>query len=488
MTLAVEDYGLEPDFEADDPVEVVPKKKKKTKAKDVESIEEEHPEAKKVQPRKKAKKPAEQPAAAPDVPENSEKALGRNRRRRLNKIKQKLGSGALPGPSEPEHDHQQEADLGKPVKKSGPTEKAENKPNKKNKKKERETPSNPSAKVDSDAANKITRKRTLKENVSEVTDVEVEEKPKKKKKENIAATKKAEEGLPAADEPSTATPKEERPKFDYSVVLKALSGVENEQEAADFLGQEVAGGRLGYKDIGHVIRKWRQAKERKLNPRPDMKELFAFEGSLDELKALVTDMSKKGLIHRITAGNIVAKWKARETRRIGRQVKKQVKRVCLKCREPGHKISECPKMTTEEGVDICFKCGSTEHNIYKCPRKDKVKGFPYATCFICKQQGHLSRDCDDNDKGIYPDGGCCNICESKQHLIRDCPKRLASSGVTVEAEELRAKMAFDPNVHRSADDDTFDFEVAEVAKEGEADKPSKPAKPANKATKKVVKF
>ncbi|CAJ0930384.1 unnamed protein product, partial [Mesorhabditis belari] len=288
-------------------------------------------------------------------------------------------------------------------------------------------------------------------------------KPKKQKLQQKADQEKSEskpkkKQLQEKDdqEKTEVEPKEERQKFSYTNILKKLSTVTGEEEAVSLIKQDIEKGELGLKDIGNVIRKWRQAKQRKDLPRPDLKELFAYEGTLSDLKELVTGFVNNGLLHPMAAGRIVSKWKMREGRRVRRQIQKKNTRVCLRCRESGHKINECPKMTNQEGVDICFKCGSTEHAIYKCPRKDKVQGFPYATCFICKEQGHLSKDCDKNEKGIYPDGGCCNICFSKFHLIRDCPQRLSSSGATV-GEDM--EKAIRKPINRSVDEDNFEFET-----------------------------
>ncbi|PAV62176.1 hypothetical protein WR25_16980 [Diploscapter pachys] len=161
-----------------------------------------------------------------------------------------------------------------------------------------------------------------------------------------------------------------------------------------------------------------------------MSELVNYEGTLEDLKKMVTELVKKKKLFRKEAGDVVHKWKNREKRRVGRQVEKQIRKVCLNCRESDHHVAECPKLNAENAVSgkseqssgtaigICFKCGSTEHAIYQC--RKKIMGFPFATCFVCKQQGHLSRDCKQNQKGVYPDGGSCNLCGSNQHLKRDC--------------------------------------------------------------------
>ncbi|GFT87949.1 zinc finger CCHC domain-containing protein 9 [Nephila pilipes] len=97
------------------------------------------------------------------------------------------------------------------------------------------------------------------------------------------------------------------------------------------------------------------------------------------------------------------------------------RKICFKCRQKGHCLSECPlsRDKSNQETGICFKCGSTEHVSYKC--KQKVEGYPFAKCFICNEQGHISRDCPQNKHGIYPKGGKCNLCGNVNHLRKDCP-------------------------------------------------------------------
>ena len=95
---------------------------------------------------------------------------------------------------------------------------------------------------------------------------------------------------------------------------------------------------------------------------------------------------------------------------------------CLKCRQPGHKMRECPenKVTPE----YCYNCGEVDHSTKQCPMP--FTNYAHALCFICNTKGHLASACPKNDRGVYPNGGCCHYCGSIKHLARNC--RPAQSG------------------------------------------------------------
>jgi len=102
--------------------------------------------------------------------------------------------------------------------------------------------------------------------------------------------------------------------------------------------------------------------------------------------------------------------------------KREAKKVCLGCRQPGHFVSNCPQRSAGRCVTgICFKCGSTEHRLNAC--RSKTAGTPHAVCFVCTQPGHLSGECPENPRGVYPRGGACKICQQRSHLADQCPER-----------------------------------------------------------------
>jgi hypothetical protein len=106
------------------------------------------------------------------------------------------------------------------------------------------------------------------------------------------------------------------------------------------------------------------------------------------------------------------------------------KGVCLRCRQPGHQMADCPMMrgggpTSQRKVAVsCYNCGGNSHRASHC-RKAKIgNGFSFATCFICGTKGHLASQCDVNKQGMYPNGGGCRVCGSNQHLVKDCPDKI----------------------------------------------------------------
>jgi zinc finger CCHC domain-containing protein 9 len=49
-----------------------------------------------------------------------------------------------------------------------------------------------------------------------------------------------------------------------------------------------------------------------------------------------------------------------------RRMRRAMAKVCFKCRQPFHKLDECPENKEEK---ICFKCGSSDHSIKECQVK-----------------------------------------------------------------------------------------------------------------------
>lgn len=126
----------------------------------------------------------------------------------------------------------------------------------------------------------------------------------------------------------------------------------------------------------------------------------------------------------------IHKEERREKRRQKRAKERLLKKVCFKCRLPGHKVEDCPMVNATEGTGICYKCGSAEHTSVACKAKVEPGHMPFASCFVCGQQGHISKNCPDNPRGLYPKGGGCRTCGSVEHFQRDCSEYLEKQGIS----------------------------------------------------------
>jgi len=141
------------------------------------------------------------------------------------------------------------------------------------------------------------------------------------------------------------------------------------------------------------------------------------QADVQKLRDLVTELEK-----RKASPAEMKKVLKKERRKAEKTLANVKKNVCYKCREPGHQLSQCPKIS--EKIGKCFKCGSDEHTSKDCISKLKgADAYKFADCFICKQKGHLAKSCPDNPKGLYPKGGGCRFCGSVEHLKSECPRK-----------------------------------------------------------------
>jgi len=156
-------------------------------------------------------------------------------------------------------------------------------------------------------------------------------------------------------------------------------------------------------------------------------------------------------------------------RRLKRAADRQADMTCLKCRQKGHIVKDCPDALTalhgddgegvtaatvtpaRSAVGLCYRCGSSRHSLTRCKRPaDPKHPLPFASCFVCSQKGHLASSCPQNEgRGIYPNGGSCKLCGQTSHFAKDCSLR------ATEAASKSILMLGDVRTEGGADEDDF---------------------------------
>lgn len=191
-----------------------------------------------------------------------------------------------------------------------------------------------------------------------------------------------------------------------------------------------------------------------------------------------TDPNQEALGVRKVSNKTVFKTQNRRTKDIEQRKKRRArKKVCLKCREPGHLLADCPNKNEIDG-DKCFKCGQADHKSSECKAKVGKDEYPFAQCYICKEEGHLASKCPDNPKGLYPHGGGCKFCGSVEHFRKDCPERDCNKQKALADKKASRFTMVRPGESLDAVQDS----------EGEDDEESASLVPAVKKKKKVVTF
>ncbi|XP_002412390.4 uncharacterized protein LOC8037546 [Ixodes scapularis] len=222
---------------------------------------------------------------------------------------------------------------------------------------------------------------------------------------------------------TVAAPGRSQPKKGRGASTKT-SGVDQGQlEDADSVPQGAKAERL------QRLRREREAKGLLLLPEKVERKIYMLKKA----------MRKKGL-----PGEEIKEAVRKMRRKEELLFRRQLAKLCFKCRQPGHRVQDCPVMLgdSDQAVGICFKCGSTEHFSSACAvRTSASNEFPFAKCFICQQQGHLSRKCPQNEKGAYPRGGHCNFCGAVDHFKRECPEMERNKKKAEEGEEAFASVA-----------------------------------------------
>lgn len=153
------------------------------------------------------------------------------------------------------------------------------------------------------------------------------------------------------------------------------------------------------------------------------------------------------------------------------------KKICLKCREPGHTLNQCPKNDgAAKAMVYCYNCGESDHNPKECVLP--FSNYAHALCFLCDKKGHLASACPTNERGIYPNGGCCHFCGSVKHLARNCkPAQAAKNGNEILVSASVGANPEDDDVHEALK------KIQDSSKKNKAEREA-----AEKPKKKVVTF
>ncbi|CAP37459.2 Protein CBG20443 [Caenorhabditis briggsae] len=318
----------------------------------------------------------------------------------------------------------------------------------------------------------------------------------KPRKEALKKMKKPERSAPVksdTENPENSEKQEEKPAGEMSKTqkrkLKKAAAIERKEKGEAIIKKDVEDGKITV-DEAHTLYRVYNRNLRIKRLRDKLNKTLGEGAPLEAVKQKINDWRAAGKVTATDAMVLVKRWKTRETRRIGRQDQKITGAACFHCREPGHRLVDCPKRNDSQSDGVCFKCGSMEHSIHQCKKKG-VKGFPYATCFVCKQIGHISRDCHQNLNGVYPDGGACNVCGATNHLKRDCPELAAqkAGGAFNQKKHFTARAASNwASQSADADYDPTENSGNSGAQNGGNDGFKKAAATATKKTAKHIKF
>uniref|UniRef100_A0A8R1HY00 CCHC-type domain-containing protein n=1 Tax=Caenorhabditis japonica TaxID=281687 RepID=A0A8R1HY00_CAEJA len=213
----------------------------------------------------------------------------------------------------------------------------------------------------------------------------------RKEKENEVA---AEQGEPEAKKTSQEqenqaenAEKKEKPKHKgkdkehsfeaiekkFSALLGKLSeNTANFKEGEAIIKKDVEDGKITTEEAHTLYRVYnRNLRIKRL--REKLLKTLGEGAPLEAVKEKINDWRAAGKVTVTDATLLVKRWKNREMRRVGRQEQKIIGSSCFHCREPGHRLADCPKRNNSSSDGVCFKCGSTEHSIHECKKKG-VKG------------------------------------------------------------------------------------------------------------------
>ncbi|CAI2347061.1 unnamed protein product [Caenorhabditis sp. 36 PRJEB53466] len=162
----------------------------------------------------------------------------------------------------------------------------------------------------------------------------------------------------------------------FSVLLGKLSETtSNFKEGEAIIKKDVEDGKITAEQAHTLYRVYnRNLRIKRL--RDKLNRFLGENAHLEAVKQKINDWRAAGKVTAADAMLLVKRWKSRETRRVGRQDQKIINSACFHCREPGHRLADCPKKNSSSSDGVCFKCGSMEHSIHECKKKG-VKGWRF---------------------------------------------------------------------------------------------------------------
>eukprot|EP01068_Selenidium_serpulae_P010070 Selendium_serpulae@DN5384_c0_g1_i10.p2 len=277
----------------------------------------------------------------------------------------------------------------------------------------------------------------LKDPVSDIVDSDadnsqklaLEAKPSQKRKVQVSAqtpdpSMESANQAEDSDEPIEDDTASERPKKKAKTDQAGLDKAELSGEAADSKSHEDLTTRLRGAWGKEEIIEQMKVIEAKIADDSSPRKTLRLKQRLAKLKKA---LEGKGTV----GGQLKKKSKNEYHIRKGHARNADRHHTCLRCRQQGHRLVNCPMNETKAEGDVteygitgqCFLCGKSGHRLKDCPQSGsgKTGALPFAQCFLCGETGHIVANCPLNDAGIYPRGGACFHCGKNDHRKNDCP-------------------------------------------------------------------
>jgi hypothetical protein len=176
-------------------------------------------------------------------------------------------------------------------------------------------------------------------------------------------TRKAEEATSWENMLKNDEDKEDNKEFSESTKRKSADDIEEEKirtHAEDY------DKRIELENSNRLINSKTAAKKQKTSSDDFYYQKYADSIDKEVLNDLIAMKNKKKITFHEFQDRLMREERSNK-RRLHRIDERDAKRVCFRCRKPGHSVNECEEMKkdNEHGTGICYKCGSTEHSVHK---------------------------------------------------------------------------------------------------------------------------